>query len=44
MAAKYYQKSKEILQRKSRENYQNLPKKEKQREILVIDTKGFCRK
>lgn len=44
MAAKYYQKSKETLQRKSRENYQNLPKKEKQRGILVIDTKRFCRK
>ena len=44
MAAKYYQKSKETLQRKSCENYQNLPKKEKQRGILVIDTKRFCRK
>ena len=34
-------KTKEILQRKARENYQHLPEEEKNVIIVVINTKSF---
>ena len=44
LSAKYYQDNKERLQKKARERYQNLSKKEKKSDNMVVDITKISQK